>query len=175
MFWKNMALGTDSPVDKDQWSPQPYLHLNKQIQILTVGKNNGVIVCKQNDGEVIIISETKIAGKISGNYSLLLKSSDTIEIKYEDSREKIVEKYVTGGYIKGVDLFGDNMLYWNNKSIEVLKINKEDRLNIKTIASIPQKPIKCMFVNRDTIIITTDFGFNSLSSTGVVKQSLTFP
>jgi hypothetical protein len=56
MFWKNMALGTDSPVDKDQWSAQPYLNLGKQIQILTVGKNNSVIVCKQQDGEVIIVS-----------------------------------------------------------------------------------------------------------------------
>jgi hypothetical protein len=56
MFWKNMALGTDSPIDKDQWSSQPYLKLGKQIQILTVGKNNGVIVCKQTDGDVIIVS-----------------------------------------------------------------------------------------------------------------------
>ena len=55
MFWKNMALGTDSPIDKDQWSPQPILNLGKQIQTLTVGKNNGVIVCKQSD-EVIIVS-----------------------------------------------------------------------------------------------------------------------
>ena len=90
MFWKNMALGTDSPVDKDQWSPQPYLNLNKQIQILTVGKNNGVIVCKQADGEVIIVSETKITGRISGPYSILLKGSDTIEIKYEDPKDKVV-------------------------------------------------------------------------------------
>jgi intraflagellar transport protein 140 len=50
MFWKNMALGTDSPIDKDQWAPQQYISLNKQIQLLTVGKNNGVIVCKQSDG-----------------------------------------------------------------------------------------------------------------------------
>lgn len=50
MFWKNMALGTDSPVDKDQWAPQKFISLNKQIQLLTVGKNNGVIVCKQSDG-----------------------------------------------------------------------------------------------------------------------------
>ncbi len=78
MFWKNMALGTDSPIDKDQWSPQPYLNLGKQIQILTVGKNNGVIVCKQSDGDVIIVSETKITGRISGNYSIFLKGSDTI-------------------------------------------------------------------------------------------------
>lgn len=56
LFWKNMALGTDSPLDKDQWSSQPFLPLGKQIQILTVGKNNGVIVCKQADGEVIIVS-----------------------------------------------------------------------------------------------------------------------
>jgi hypothetical protein len=50
MFWKNMALGTDSPVDKDQWASQSFLSLGKQIQLLTVGKNNSVIVCKQNDG-----------------------------------------------------------------------------------------------------------------------------
>lgn len=56
MFWKNMALGTDSPVDKDQWAAQHYISLNKQIQLLTVGKNNGVIVCKQSDGEVVIVS-----------------------------------------------------------------------------------------------------------------------
>lgn len=90
MFWKNMALGTDSPVDKDQWSSQPYLNLKKQIQLLTVGKNNGVIVCKQSDGEVVIVSETRITGKISGNFTILLKSSDTIEIKYEDQREKTI-------------------------------------------------------------------------------------
>lgn len=39
MFWKNMALGTDSPIDKDQWAPQHFITLNKQIQLLTVGKN----------------------------------------------------------------------------------------------------------------------------------------
>lgn len=54
-------------------------------------------------------------------------------------------------------------------------ISKEDRLVIKTIASLPQKPIKCLFVNRDTIVIATDFGFNSLNNTGTVKQTLTFP
>ena len=32
-----------------------------------------------------------------------------------------------------------------------------------------------MFAGRDTIIITTDFGFNQLSLNGQVKQSLTFP
>jgi intraflagellar transport protein 140 len=50
LFWKNMALGSESPVDKEQWSPQPFLNLGKSIQLLTVGKNNGVIVCKQADG-----------------------------------------------------------------------------------------------------------------------------
>jgi hypothetical protein len=50
LFLKNMALGSESPVDKEQWSPQPFLHLGKSIQLLTVGKNNGVIVCKQADG-----------------------------------------------------------------------------------------------------------------------------
>jgi transposase len=31
-----------------------------------------------------------------------------------------------------------------------------------------------MFANRDSIIITTDFGFNQLNLNGQVKQSLTF-
>ena len=105
MFWKNMALGTDSPIDKDQWSSQPYLNLGKQIQLLTVGKNNGVIVCKQADGEVIIVNETKITGKIAGSYRALLKSTEQIEIIYEDSKTKIVEKFDTGVTIKGIDIF----------------------------------------------------------------------
>lgn len=89
MFWKNMALGTDSPVDKDQWAPQHFINLNKQIQLLTVGKNNGVIVCKQSDGEVIIVSETKITGKISGNFRAVLKSSDIVEVIYDDNKQKL--------------------------------------------------------------------------------------
>jgi len=89
MFWKNMALGTDSPQDRDQWSPQPILALGKQIQTLTVGKNNGVIVCKQSDGEVIIVSETKISARMSGNYKAILKGTDKIEVYYEDSKEKM--------------------------------------------------------------------------------------
>ena len=32
-----------------------------------------------------------------------------------------------------------------------------------------------MFDKRDTIIITTDFGFNQLNLNGQVKQSLNFP
>ena len=88
MFWKNMALGTDSPVDKDQWSPQPILNLGKQIQTLTVGKNNGVIVCKQSD-EVIIVSETKISARMSGNYKAILKGTDKIEVSYEDNKDKM--------------------------------------------------------------------------------------
>jgi intraflagellar transport protein 140 len=82
MFWKNMALGTDSPIDKDQWAPQPILSLGKQIQTLTVGRNNGVIVCKQNDGEVIIVSETKISARMFGNYKAILKGTDKIEVSY---------------------------------------------------------------------------------------------
>lgn len=87
----------------------------------------------------------------------------------------MVETYLTGTNIKGVDLYGENLLYWNNKSIEILTITKEDRLVIKTISSIKEKPIKCMFAGRDTIITTTDFGFNQLTLNGQVKQSMTFP
>lgn len=82
LFWKNMALGTDSPVDKDQWNPQPILELGKQIQTLTVGKNNGVIILKQSDGDVIIVSETKISAKISGHFKAILKGTDKIELTY---------------------------------------------------------------------------------------------
>ena len=52
---------------------------------------------------------------------------------------------------------------------------KEDKLYIKTLSSIKEKPIKCMFAGRDTIIITTDFGLNQLNLNVQVKQSLTFP
>ena len=82
---------------------------------------------------------------------------------------------MAGGHIKGVDLHENSMLYWNNKSIEILSITKEDQIKVTTISSIFQKPIKCMFAGRDSIVITTDFGFNHLALNGQVKQTLTFP
>jgi intraflagellar transport protein 140 len=88
LFWKNMALGSESPVDKEQWSPQPFLPLGKSIQLLTVGKNNGVIVCKQSDGEVIIVTETRITGKMSDNYKVLLTSAENIDFHYEKGQDK---------------------------------------------------------------------------------------
>ena len=48
-------------------------------------------------------------------------------------------------------------------------------MRFEKIATIPQKPIKCLFANRDTILIATDFGFNQLNLNGQVKQSLVFP
>lgn len=33
------------------------------------------------------------------------------------------------GLIKGIDLYGDKLLYWNNKSIEIAQINKDVRLS----------------------------------------------
>jgi hypothetical protein len=74
-----------------------------------------------------------------------------------------------------VDLSGENLLYWNNKSIEVLSIGKEEQLVVKSISSIKEKPIKCIFTGRDSIVVTTDFGFNQLNLNGQVKQSVTFP
>jgi intraflagellar transport protein 140 len=175
MFWKNMALGTDSPVDKDQWAPQPILNLGKQIQTLTVGKNNGVIVCKQSDGEVIIVSETKISARMSGNFKAILKGTDKIEVSYEDSKDKFVEQFTTSGHIKGFDLIADKLLYWTSKKIEILEIVKSSNLTITTVSSIEQKALRCLFASKDSFIISTDYGFNLLSLMGQIKQSLTFP
>jgi intraflagellar transport protein 140 len=176
MFWKNMALGTDSPQDRDQWSPQPILALGKQIQTLTVGRNNGVIVCKQSDGEVIIVSETKISARMSGNYKAILKGTDKIEVSYEDSKEKMSEQFATSGHIKGFDQIADKLLYWTSKKIEILEVAKGyNNLTINCISSIEQKALRCLFVSKEAFIITTDYGFNMLSLTGQVKQTLAFP
>lgn len=175
MFWKNMALGTDSPVDKDQWAPQPILNLGKQIQTLTVGRNNGVIVCKQSDGEVVIVSETKISARMSGNFKAILKGTDKIEVSYEDSKDKFVEQFSTSGHIKGFDLTADKLLYWTSKKIEILEVAKSSSLTFTTISSIEQKALRCLFASKDAFIISTDYGFNLLSLTGQIKQTLTFP
>ncbi len=177
LFWKNSALNTDSPVDKDQWIPQPFLNLSKTIQTLTVGRNNSVIVCKQNDGEVIVVSETKICAKISGNYEMILKSGEKIEILYEDSREKASLFIKAKHHIKGIDMFNNKILYWTSKSIEILAINKigANALREETVVSIPKKSLKCLFADDNTVIITTDFGFNLLGMDGNIKKTLDFP
>lgn len=123
LFWKNMALGNDSPVDKEQWAPQPFLNLQKSIQLLTVGRNNGVIVCKQADGDVIIISETKISAKFNSPYSVLLSSSDNLDIFYDNGEEKKKVNFGNGGVgIKGIDLKDDIILFWTNKKLDLLRI-----------------------------------------------------
>ena len=38
------------------WSSQPCLNLTKPIHSLAIGKNNGLIVCRQTDGEIIIVT-----------------------------------------------------------------------------------------------------------------------
>ena len=135
-----MALGTDSPVDKDQWAPQPILNLGKQIQTLTVGKNNGVIVCKQSDGEVVIVSETKISARMSGNYKAILKGTDKIEVSYQDNKDKFIEVFTTSGHIKVFDLIADKLLlYWTTKKIEILEVAKSSQLTISIVSTIEQK------------------------------------
>lgn len=130
MFWKNMALGNDSPVDKEQWAPQPFLNLNKAIQILTVGKNNGVIVCKQIDGDVVIITETKITGKLSDKYRILLSTSDQLEIVYDSANEKKKFTFNCDSSIKGIDAKDEYIIYWTNKKLDMLRIRGESQLSV---------------------------------------------
>jgi hypothetical protein len=59
----------------------------------------------------------------------VLKSSDLIEVIYDDNKQKMSENFPTFGFVKGIDLFGDKLLYWNNKSIEIVQINKDARLS----------------------------------------------
>ena len=54
MFWKNMALGTDSPVDKEQWAPQPILSLGTQIQIISKEPFDESMTIKVNDASINI-------------------------------------------------------------------------------------------------------------------------
>lgn len=70
---------------------------------------------------------------------------------------------------------GDKLLYWTSKKIEILEITKTYNLAITVISTIEQKALRCLFVNKDSFIITTDFGFNMLSLNGQVKQTLVFP
>jgi hypothetical protein len=43
------------------------------------------------------------------------------------------------------------------------------------LAKIDQKPLKCLFANKDSFLITTDFGFNQMTLQGQVKQAFNFP
>lgn len=83
--------------------------------------------------------------------------------------------YPTTGHIKGFDLMGDKLLYWTSKKIEIIEIGKTYNLEFTPVSSIEQKALRCLFVNKDSFIITTDFGFNMLNLNGQVKQTLVFP
>lgn len=79
------------------------------------------------------------------------------------------------GHIKGIDLLGDKLLYWNNKSIEIAQINKDARLSKDVLSKIDEKPLKCLFANKDSFLVTTDFGFVQMTLQGVKKQTFKFP
>lgn len=72
-------------------------------------------------------------------------------------------------------MIADKLLYWTSKKIEILEIAKTYNLTISCISSIEQKALRCLFVSKDSFIITTDYGFNMLNLTGQVKQTLVFP
>lgn len=171
-----MALGSESPVDKEQWSPQPFLPLGKSIQLLTVGKNNGVIVCKQSDGEVIIVTETRITGKMSDNYKVLLTSAENIDFHYEKGQDKRQIRYPVGSNVKGIDIKDDVALFWTNKKVQIIKLKLSgDTLAADKIGSVPLKAVNCAVTGADTVLVTTDYGFNQLMLTGQVKQTVNFP
>ena len=67
---------------------------------------------------------------------------------YDDNKQKLTENFSTMGHIKGIDLLGDKLLYWNNKSIEIVQINKDIRLNKELLSKIDQKPLRCLFANK---------------------------
>jgi len=176
LFWKNMALGSESPVDKEQWSPQPFLQLGKAIQLLTVGRNNGVIVCKQADGEVIIVTETRITGKMSDIYKMLLTSAESIDFHYEKGQDKRELNYPVGTNIKGIDIKDDVALFWTNKKVEVLKLRLVgDGLQVDKLSTINLKAVNCAVTGPDTLLVTTDYGFNQLQLNGQTKQTINFP
>lgn len=43
VFWKNSAVGNDSPNDSDLWKALPYIPFEAPITNISIGHNNGVI------------------------------------------------------------------------------------------------------------------------------------
>jgi intraflagellar transport protein 140 len=43
VFWKNQAVGNESPSDSESWKALPYIPFEAQVHQLSIGENNGVI------------------------------------------------------------------------------------------------------------------------------------
>lgn len=135
-----------------------------------------MIVCKQSDGEVIIVTETRITGKMSEMYKVLLTSAENIDFQYEKGQDKKEVRYPVGSNVKGVDIKDDVALFWTNKKVEVVKLRiAGDALVADKIGSVPIKAVNCAVTSADTILVTTDYGFNQMMLTGQVKQTVNFP
>jgi len=37
IFWKNLSIGSESPIDVDEWKMLPYVSLNQSIAAISVG------------------------------------------------------------------------------------------------------------------------------------------
>jgi hypothetical protein len=86
--------------------------------------------------------------------------------------------YPVGTNIKGIDIKEDVALFWTNKKVEVLKLKLKlvgDQLQAEKIGTINLKAVNCAVTGPDSILVTTDYGFNQLQLNGQVKQTINFP
>lgn len=79
IFWKNLSIGTESPVDVDEWKMLPYISLNSQVSNITIGQNNGLIAVLYAN-QISLLQETVINGKMTDTVKLLQTSSKTVQI-----------------------------------------------------------------------------------------------
>lgn len=67
-------------------------------------------------------------------------------------------------------------MFWTNKKVEIVKLKLSgDSLVAEKIGSVPLKTVNCAVTGADTILVTTDYGFNQMMLTGQVKQTVNFP
>lgn len=43
IFWKNLSIGSESPLDVDEWKMMPYVSVDKNVVNISIGQNNGLV------------------------------------------------------------------------------------------------------------------------------------
>ncbi|KAL4454946.1 hypothetical protein ABPG74_006328 [Tetrahymena malaccensis] len=173
IFWKNLSIGSESPLDVDEWKMLPYITVRQGVNSIAVGQNNGLIAV-QYGNQISLVQETVINGKMTDQVRLLQSSANTIKIYINSDISNQVLHFQSKGNIKGLDCNDQFMLFWTSKTIEIHEIivnPKESQT--KLVASIQEKCLRSV-IHKENIILVNDIELNVLNFKGIQKQNLKF-
>ncbi len=104
VFWKNQAVGNESPSDSESWKAlcHTYILFEAQVDQLSIGENN-VVIAIHFGGQVALVTETVIRGCMTNIVKLLQTYAYNVQVYIQNDIANKMFLIETKGNIKSLD------------------------------------------------------------------------